>query len=147
MIQARSGGKYHNKIGKFYPLHPEKYVAENKDIVFKSLLEQRFMIYLDRNPNIISWRYEPFPIRYLDRSTNTKRKYYVDFVILVKGNPTNQVIYCEIKSKKETVPPKNKNNIQDSLLYLKNISKWETATKYCATIGAKFKIITEDQLK
>lgn len=147
MIQAHQGGKYHNIIGKFFPMNPEKYTATNKNIVFKSKLEQRFMIYLDKNPNVINWRYEPFPINYFDKSTNKKRKYYVDFIILVKGSVKNQVIYCEIKSKKETLPPKSKTNIKDNLLYLKNISKWEQATRYCDSIGAKFKIITEEQLK
>lgn len=144
--QSGHNGKYHNKTGYYYPLNPEKYVAESKTIIYKSSLEQRFMLYLDKNSSIRWWKYEPFPIKYFDASTNKVRKYYIDFVIAVKGNP-DKIFYCEIKSKKETIKPKNPNNVADNLLYLKNISKWKAAKQYCASKGYGFLVITEDQLK
>lgn len=149
MIRTHQGnnGKYNSaKRGYYFPLHPEKYVAENKTIIYKSSLEQRFMLYLDKNPMIKAWAYEPTSIKYLDVTTNKVRRYYIDFMVVVKGNP-DKVFYCEVKSKKETQKPKNSKNIKDNLLYLKNLSKWKAATVHCQSKGYEFKIITEDQLK
>lgn len=146
MVRAHSGsnGKYDRaKRGYYFPLHPEKYVAESKTIMYKSSLEQRFMLYLDKNPMVKAWSYEPFSIKYFDASTSKVRRYYIDFMVVVKGNP-DRVFYCEVKSKKETQKPKNPKNIRDNLLYLKNMSKWAAATKHCQERGAEFKIITED---
>lgn len=149
MVRTHSGnnGKYnHAKKGYYFPLHPEKYVAESKTIIYKSSLEQRFMLYLDKNPNVKWWKYEPAPIKYYDASTQKVRKYFIDFVVCVKGSP-DKIFYCEVKSKKETVKPKNPNNVKDNLLYLKNVSKWTAASRHCAERGYEFKLVTEDQLK
>ena len=144
--QPGHNGKYHAKSGYYYPLHPEKYAAENKTIIYKSSLEQRFMLYLDKNDAIRWWKYEPFPIKYFDVTTNKVRKYYIDFIVAIKGNP-DRIIYCEIKSKKETLKPKNPNNINENMTYLKNMSKWKYAKMYCKEKGYDFMVITEDQLK
>ena len=148
MIRTHTNnGKYNNaKKGYYFPLHPEKYASENKTIIYKSSLEQRFMLYLDKNPGVRWWKYEPYPLKYFDASTNKVRKYYIDFIVCVKGNP-DKIFYCEVKSKKETLKPKNPKNIKENLLYLKNLSKWSAATRYCKEKGYDFKLITEDQLK
>lgn len=137
MIRPNSSGhngKYHAKSGYYFPLHPEKYTAESKTIIYKSSLEQRFMLYLDKSPNVRWWKYEPSAIKYFDATTSKVRKYYIDFVVCVKGSP-DKIFYCEVKSKKETVKPKNPKNIKENLLYLKNLSKWNAASRYCAERG------------
>lgn len=144
--RSKNKGKYSNaKTGRYFPLHPEKYIAENKVIIFKSQLEQRFMLYLDKSPHVVAWTYEPHPIKYFDITTNKTRKYYIDFVVVLKGNP-NKTCFCEVKCKKETVKPKNIKNIQANMLWLKNQSKWKAAEQYCSARGFEFKLITEDQL-
>lgn len=148
-----SNGKYHSKIGRFFPLHPEKYVGQSTPI-FKSDLERRMMAYLDKTDSVVSWMYEPEQaIRYRDLSRPDKygqgkeRKYYIDFVAVVK-TPDNKLktVWIEVKSKKETVPPKNKNNRLDMETWVRNQSKWAAAKKLSESKGVQFLIITEDQL-
>src|SRR5574344_2593209 len=115
-------GKYSNSVsGAYYPIHPEKFKGCSLPI-YKSRLELRAMMYLDKNPSIISWSYEPKPIRYLDKSCNPPavRRYFVDFIATAKVNSMlTKTIWIEVKCKEETLPPKNRNNIENCKIYLK----------------------------
>lgn len=145
-----NNGKYSNaKTGYYFPLNPEKYIAENKTIIFKSTLEQRLMLYLDKNPAVISWAYEKFPIKYIDKSSYPEkvRRYYIDFIAKIKSGNTIKTVWIEVKSQKEVDRPKNKNNIKDNLLWLKNQCKWQAAKLLAKQYNAEFVIITEKQLK
>lgn len=146
-VSARpdKNGKYHNKVGRYFPLHPEKYKGQS-ELVFKSDLERLMMLYLDKNPNVIQWIYEPFSIKYLDESTNKIRRYYMDFVAVVKDNDHLKTIWIEVKSKKETTPPKDKKNLKELATWIKNQSKWKQAKKLASERGHNFVIITENEL-
>ena len=153
--QPGKNGKYHSKSGYYFVQHPEKYLSKTKPI-FKSNLERLMMKYLDNNPNVINWIYEPRPIYYrdysqIDHSTGRpgkQRKYFIDFVATVK-TPDNHLktIWIEVKSEKETHPPKNKNNKLEVETWIRNQSKWDAAKKLCESKGIEFVIITDEQLK
>jgi len=138
-------GKYHSLSGKYFPMHPEKF-AGNYTPIYKSGLEQRMMMYLDRNPMILSWSYEPMPIKYFDRSTNKVRRYYIDFVALARTNTGTKKIWIEVKDRREAEKPKNPNNIKENLTWLKNQSKWDAARRLAKSKGYEFVVITNDQL-
>ena len=50
--------------GKFRPKNPNKYKGNPSNIIYRSLLERRMMVYLDKNPEIEHWASEELPIRY-----------------------------------------------------------------------------------
>ena len=50
--------------GLFRPTNPKKYVGNTKQIVYRSLLERRFMRYCDLNEYILYWASEELPVRY-----------------------------------------------------------------------------------
>lgn len=139
-------GKYSNaKTGKYIPLNPQKYMGSELP-VFKSSLEQRMMMYLDKNTNILQWSYEPTSIKYFDKSRNKVRRYYIDFTAVVKAGLVTKKVWLEIKPECETIKPKNPNNIKANLTYLTNCCKWEAAEKLAKSRGFEFHLITEKQL-
>lgn len=141
-------GKYSNaKVGVFYPIHKEKYIGQY-DPIFKSNLERKMMLFLDKSPNVISWSYEKFSIKYIDKSSRPEklRDYYIDFIAVVKTSNGPQKLWIEVKQLKETKKPKNQNDIRSMKLWLKNQSKWQQAEQTAKQNGAIFKIITEAQL-
>lgn len=156
MLIPKNSGKYRSsKTGVYFVQHPEKYKGKTAPI-FKSNLERLMMKYLDNNPNIVYWIYEPNPIQYrdysqIDRTTGRpgkQRKYYIDFVAVVKtSNNQFQTIWIEVKAYNETIPPKDKNNRDAIETWVRNQSKWEAAKKLCESKGIQFVVITDKQLK
>lgn len=139
-------GKYSNaKTGKYFPLNISKY--EGREVpIYKSSLEHRMMMYLDKNPAIIKWNYEPTSIKYFDKVRNKVRRYYIDFTAIVQVNNIQKKVWLEVKPENETVKPKNPNNIRANVTYLTNCCKWDAASKLAKSYGYEFHLITEKQL-
>lgn len=139
-------GKYSNaKVGRYFPLNIDKY--EGKDYpIFKSSLEHKMMLYLDKNESIVKWSYEPMSIKYFDKIKNKVRRYYIDFTAIVKTGNILKRIWLEVKPDCETKKPKNPNNIKANVTYITNCCKWDAAQKLAKSKGYEFHIITEKQL-
>lgn len=150
MIQVHSGkrGKYNNAAtGTFIPQHPEKYIGKSAP-VYKSGLEFRCMRYLDSNPYVVQWSYEPQYIQYLDKSCRPprQRRYFIDFKAVIKTGGICKTVLLEVKPLSETVMPKNPKNMNAMLLWIKNSCKWDAARQYAKSKGCEFHVITEAQL-
>tara|TARA_Y100001973_G_C4932344_1_gene201588 strand:- start:10 stop:441 length:432 start_codon:yes stop_codon:yes gene_type:complete len=134
--------------GLYRPTNPKKYVGNPNQIVYRSNLERKFMIYCDKNDNISQWASEELPIPYKSPLDNRIHRYFPDFI--VKTN-TNKKFIIEIKPYRQCKKPKlpkrkTKNYLKESMEYAKNVAKWNSAKRYCSNNNMTFKIITEKDL-
>ena len=138
--------------GKYYPSFPRKYKGDPTNIIYRSLWERKFMVYCDKNQNILEWASEEIAIPYRSPIDNRVHRYFPDFYMKVKetnGKIKNYVI--EVKPAKQTIPPKKpkrqtKGYIRESYEYARNQAKWHAAVDYCKDRLYEFKVMTEDEL-
>ena len=134
--------------GLYRPTNPKKYVGNTKQIVYRSLLERRFMRYCDLNQDILFWASEELPVRYYNPLDKKYHRYFPDFVVKTVNNDKYMI---EIKPSRQATKPKTpkkktKSYMRESFEYIKNQAKWSAAKAYCEDNGMKFKIITEKDL-
>jgi hypothetical protein len=138
--------------GKYYPSFPRKYKGDPTNIIYRSLWERKFMVYCDKNQNILEWASEEIAIPYRSPIDNRVHRYFPDFYMKVKetnGKIKNYVI--EVKPAKQTKPPKKpkrqtKGYIREAYEYAKNQAKWKMAKEFCADRQWVFKVVTEKEL-
>ena len=138
--------------GKYYPTHPEKYKGDPTGIVYRSLWERKFMVYCDKNTNVLEWASEEIAIPYRSPVDNKIHRYFPDFYMKVKetGGQVKRYI-IEVKPLKQTTPPKKpksqtKAYIREAYEYAKNQAKWKVAREYCKDRMWEFKVVTEKEL-
>ena len=134
--------------GLYKPTNPKKYIGNTKQIVYRSLLERRFMRYCDLNEDILYWASEELPVRYYNPLDKKYHRYFPDFVVKTVNNDKYMI---EIKPSRQAVKPKppkkkTKSYMRESFEYIKNQAKWQAAKSYCDDKGMKFKLITEKDL-
>ena len=134
--------------GLYRPTNPKKYVGNTKQIVYRSLLERRFMRYCDLNEDILYWASEELPVRYYNPLDKKYHRYFPDFVVKTVNNEKYMI---EIKPSRQVTKPKppkkkTKSYMRESFEYIKNQAKWQAAKSYCDDKGMKFKLITEKDL-
>ena len=134
--------------GIYQPINPKKYVGNHNNIVYRSNLEKKFMLYCDRNPDILNWASEELAIRYYSPLDKKYHRYFPDFI--VKTSKGKKLI-IEIKPSRQCKPPKTPTKktrafMRSSFEYIKNRAKWKAAAQYADDNNAKFKLITEKDL-
>lgn len=142
------------------PAHQGKYQVKNRlkykgnpDLVmYRSGWELSFLIWLDTNPDVVSYSSEELVIPYRCETDGRMHRYFPDFQIEFKDG-SKYII--EIKPKKETVQPKvssgskksKKTILHEALTWQKNKSKWLAAMDYAKKKGWIFAVWTEHKLK
>jgi len=134
--------------GIYRPTYPRKYVGNPNMIVYRSLLERRFMHYCDQNPDVLVWASEELPIRYYNPLDKKFHRYFPDFIIKTIKNKKYMI---EIKPSRQIVKPKKpkiktKAFMRESFNYIKNKAKWQAARAYCVNNNMEFKLLTEKNL-
>ena len=134
--------------GLYRPTNPKKYVGNTKQIVYRSLLERRFMRYCDLNEDILYWASEELPVRYYNPLDKKYHRYFPDFIVKTVNNEKYMI---EIKPSRQVARPKppkkkTKSYMRESFEYIKNQAKWQAAKSYCDDNGMQFKVITEKDL-
>jgi len=134
--------------GIYRPTNPKKYAGDPNKIVYRSNWERKFMVYCDKNDDIILWASEELAIPYINPIDRKRHRYYPDFIIKTTKGKRYMI---EIKPANQTRKPKPKTKktrafMRESLEYIKNVAKWQAADVYCNDNGLEFKIFTEKEL-
>ena len=138
--------------GKYYPSFPRKYKGDPTNIIYRSLWERKFMVYCDKNQNILEWASEEIAIPYRSPIDNRVHRYFPDFYMKVKEmNGKIKRYMIEVKPAKQTKPPakpkrQTKGYIREAYEYAKNQAKWKMAREFCADRQWEFKVVTEKEL-
>ncbi len=138
--------------GLFKPKHPEKYVGDPTNIVYRSSWEAKVMSWLDNNESIITWASEELFIPYISPVDNRWHRYFPDFLVKFRTKDNKlSTMMLEVKPKKQTAQPepqkrKTKQFINEVKTWGVNQAKWKAANEYCLDRGWEFKLITEDHL-
>tara|TARA_R100001509_G_C4725623_1_gene168040 strand:+ start:14 stop:448 length:435 start_codon:yes stop_codon:yes gene_type:complete len=138
--------------GKYYPSYPRKYKGDPTNIIYRSLWERKFMVYCDKNDNILEWASEEIAIPYRSPIDNRVHRYFPDFYMKVKeSNGRIRKYIIEVKPAKQTKPPvkpkrQTKRYISEAYEYAKNQAKWKMAREFCADRQWEFKVVTEKEL-
>jgi hypothetical protein len=139
--------------GKFKPKNYQKYKGDPTNIVYRSLLERRFMVYCDEKPWILEWSSEEIVVPYKSPIDNRWHRYFVDFWIKYrKSNNEIKTLLIEVKPDSQTRPPTKKDKITRRFLtevqtWGINQAKWKAASEYCLDRKWEFKILTEKDLR
>ena len=140
--------------GLYRPSNPKKYVGDVNKIVYRSLLERKFMLYCDRNPDITYWASEELAIPYYDSLGKRVRNYYPDFLIKIKNKDGIQKTHLiEVKPTKDLRPPtggrgkKKSTVLYEMKTYQMNRDKFASARKWCDDRNITFDIWTEKHLQ
>jgi len=147
-------GKYHQ--GFYKPLNPSKYSGDINNIVYRSSWEKRFMLWCDKNPSVVKWGSEIYPIQYYSQVDQKVRRYFVDFFIKMRNSEgIEETLMIEIKPNKERFPPtqpKKKSHkamqryLDEQITYQRNQDKWKYAEAFAKKNGMKFLVMDEYNL-
>ena len=140
--------------GKYTLKHPEKYVGDANNVIYRSSWERTVMKNFDENPDILQWASEELYVHYRSPADDRIHRYFPDFLIKVRERTGQIVTYMvEVKPHSQTKPPEmtaskrvTKRFIREAVTYEVNKAKWLAAQKYCAEKGWKFTILTENNI-
>lgn len=129
---------------RFVPRNPEKYAGDPRRIVARSRWEYIYMQALDSSQLVAKWVSEPkmLNITYISPIDRRLHQYWPDFLVQYHSG---EVELLEIKPLKESVAEQAK-SMYDKLSLIKNIAKWKAAEVFANSIGARFRVITEQEL-
>ena len=140
--------------GKFRPRHPEKYLGNYGNILYRSSWELKFMQWCDQSEQIVAWQSEERRVPYYDPVAKKRRTYYPDFYIRYRRNDGIIVEeLVEVKPAKQVKgPPQNPKRrtkawLNEVRTYVTNQAKWKAAAEYCEDRGYNFRLITEKEIK
>ena len=134
--------------GIYRPTYPRKYVGNPNMIVYRSLLERRFMRYCDLNPDVLVWASEELPVRYYNPLDKKFHRYFPDFVVKTSKQKKYMIEVKPSRQIGKPKPPKKKTKsyMRESFEYIKNQAKWQAAQSNWEDNGLEFKLITEKDL-
>ena len=139
--------------GKYKIKNPNKYLGNPTNIIYRSLMERRFMEWCDSNDKCYKWSSEEVVIPYISPIDNKQHRYFTDFLIqtpkgwflievkpLTQSRPPKKLVVENLELKKK------RRYIKSVQTWLVNEAKWKAATKVCEKKGWSFQILTEKQL-
>ena len=129
----------HFVVSKYYGARP---------IIYRSSLEYKYMINLERNPDVIRWTSEGLVIPYIipekidGRVVSKKHSYLTDFIV----HHRNGKIYV-VEIKPYSMSPRTKRDMLNPEIR-KNAYKWRAAIEWCRMHeNYEFKVITDKDIR
>lgn len=141
--------------GRYKPKNPSKYDGDPTNIIYRSLLERRFMVYCDTNSSILNWSSEEIVVPYVSPIDKRWHRYFVDFWIQYRDSNGNlRASLIEVKPLAQTKEPKRLESgkkptrrfLNEVMTWGVNQAKWKAATDYCQDRKWEFRILTEKDL-
>jgi hypothetical protein len=132
--------------GRFEMKNPSKYVG-TKTPLARSSWEFVFMRMLDEHQGVEKWASESIQIPYRDPLTGKYTIYVPDFFITyVDKNGAKHAEVVEVKPASQTLLENVGKSVYNQQQYIKNMAKWEAATKWCKQQGIKFRVVNEEHI-
>ena len=132
--------------GRFEMKNPSKYVG-TKIPLARSSWEFVFMRMLDEHQGVEKWASESIQIPYRDPLTGKYTIYVPDFFITyVDKNGAKHAEVVEVKPASQTLLANVGKSVYNQQQYIKNMAKWEAATKWCKQQGIKFRVVNEEHI-
>lgn len=145
------------KQNTFRPKNKQKCVNKLAPPFYRSSLEMKFMLKLDKDPNILEWSSEEVILKYYNSIKRDSARYFVDFWVKKKETDgTIKEYIIEIKPYKQTLVNEKTfhGNCKSSTIAYTlamnrvNKDKWNAANKWCEEQKKKgrnisFLILTE----
>jgi hypothetical protein len=132
--------------GRFEMKNPGKYVG-TKTPLARSSWEFVFMRMLDEHQGVEKWASESIQIPYRDPLTGKYTIYVPDFFITyVDKNGEKHAEVVEVKPASQTLLANVGKSVYNQQQYIKNMAKWEAATKWCKQQGIKFRVVNEEHI-
>lgn len=149
--------------GQFRPKNPQKYIGDHTKIVYRSTWECKYMDWLDRNDNVMSWASEELTVPYISPVDGRYHRYFPDFLVKMRTSDGKlKTLMVEIKPMKQSKPPEKKKRVTKQYInevttWGVNRAKWKAAIEYCkdrkwefivlaSDTGATFETLTEKEL-
>lgn len=139
--------------GKYRPSNKHKYKGDPTNIIYRSLWERKFMLWCDKNDNVLEWGSEEIIIPYISPVDRKVHRYFPDFYVRARTRDGRiQKYIIEVKPKSQCAEPKRQKKVTRKYLtevttYAVNQAKWKAAREYCADRRMEFLILTEVELK
>lgn len=141
---------YNYKQGTYQVKNPDKYIG-TKQPRFLSSYEEQFFSWADRSKAVLKWGAECVVVDYMNPVKQRKARYIVDIYIKYvdkHGDIKEELV--EIKPESQCSAPKKGRGkksentyIQESLTWMTNQAKWQSAEQYAKARGWTFRVITE----
>jgi hypothetical protein len=138
--------------GKYKIRNVEKYMGDPTNVIYRSSWELKFLNWCDNNPSVVSFSSEEIIIPYKSPVDGKYHRYFVDFMVKIRTkDDVTKTYLVEIKPKKQTMPPEQKQRITKQYItevvtWGVNQAKWKAASEYCLDRGWEFKILSEKDL-
>lgn len=153
-------GKFQKfKQGTFYPKNKEKCFNDSGDVVYRSMLELRFMMVCDVNSHIVKWASEKIVVPYFNTGKQRMARYFVDFFIeledgkkyIVEIKPAKEVEVIrdpELLAKRMAKSKAKKSTLlTEAFMATQNREKWLAAKEWAADHNMEFIVMTEKDIE
>jgi len=149
-------GRYYQ--GRFKPKHPEKYMGDPTNIIYRSRWELLLARRLDEHPHVLKWGSEEVVIPYKSPIDGRYHRYFMDFVVhQINREGKKETVLIEVKLYAQTQEPDmsksttstgrpSRKFLTEVKTYGVNQAKWAAAEEYCKDRGWRFIIMTEYEL-